>query len=204
MTGHRILIIMIASVAIMIGIVGVASTSSRTSSSQDVNEAAASAELGTTAAPERPSDAGEAPPETEQEPSAGGGPPLVDDAEPAEPVQDPGQPASRLGGRVEGFPEFIPIAPGSTIVSSAVTSDGGRVQATLEAVVGDSPEEVLALYRERFAALAFAPLDAPSVGGSTAITFTDGTDTVVVTVTDAAIGGSRYSIFGIFTTGRDD
>ena len=107
-------------------------------------------------------------------------------------------PASRLGGRVGGFPDIIPLAPGSVIVSSSVNSDGGRVQATLDAEASASPEEVLASYRAQFADIAFHPAAAPSVGGSTALTFSRGADTVVVTVAASSTGGTRYSVFGVF------
>ncbi|MET4159276.1 hypothetical protein [Agromyces sp. PvR057] len=209
MTGRRILIIVIASIALVAGLAGVAgavSQADRSAQRGGPGGSTAAHVLGDAPAPERPDDAGEAPVATasaEDAPDEGGLPPVPDDEPQKEPVEAPAEPASLVGGRVDGFPAFIPIIEGSRIVASAVTADGDRVQATLDAEAPEAPDEVLVLFRTAFAALAFAPVDTPSVGGRTAITFTDGADTVVVTVSESVTGGTDYSIFGILTAGRE-
>lgn len=202
MTGRRNLIIVIASIVLVAGAAGVASTYRQADRSPLATDRAA-VSLGEATAPERADGAGEAPTPTEPPLDDGGLPPVESGVIPPPPVEPPAQPVDELGGRVEGFPELIPVVDGSTIVSSAVTADGGRLQATLEAEASAAPAEVLADYRKEFAMLAFAPVETPSVGGSTALAFTNGVDTVLVTVTDSATGGTSYSIFGLFAVGED-
>ncbi|GAA1956369.1 hypothetical protein [Agromyces allii] len=205
MTGRRILIIVIATIALAVGVAGVAGTvapSGRPPLASDTSGSTGA--LGTTTTPERPDDAGEAttPPDDAAD-DPGRGPLVETEATPPPPVVPPAEPVAELGGRVDGFPELIPLADGSRIVSSAVTADGDRVQATLEAESPATPREVLAGYVDAFTALAFAPVESPSVGGSTAITFTNGVDTVLVTVSDSVTGGTDYSVIGIFTAGKE-
>ncbi|KRC62779.1 hypothetical protein ASE14_02880 [Agromyces sp. Root81] len=202
MTGRRILILVIASIALIAGAAGVASTVSQSSRSPFVAGGEAGT-LGDAAAPERADDAGEGAPPSGEPVDGGGLPPVESEVTAPPAVERPAEPASEVGGRVEGFPELIPIVDGSRIVSSAVTADGGRLQATLVAEASVAPEEVLASYRRDFAMLAFAPVEAPSVGGSTALTFTNGTDSVLVTVTGSATGGTTYSVFGMFDVGSE-
>lgn len=202
MTGRRILILVIASIALIAGAAGVASTVSQSSRSSLVAGGDAGT-LGDAAAPERADDAGEAVPPADQPADGRGLPPVESEVTAPPAVIRPAEPASEVGGRVDGFPELIPIVDGSRIVSSAVTADGGRLQATLIAEASVAPEELLASYRREFATLAFVPADAPSVGGSTALTFTNGIDSVLVTVTGSATGGTSYSVFGLFDLGSE-
>lgn len=126
-----------------------------------------------------------------------------DAAEPALPVSDPlealmpGPPPatdSETGAVVAGFPAFIEPAPRSTVDSSMVTSEGDRVQAALTASSADSADLVRTHFDTVFAGHNLQPTIAPAVGGSTALAYTRGSESVTVTLTPQAAGGCRYSV----------
>lgn len=102
---------------------------------------------------------------------------------------------------VAGFPDLIPIAEPSTLVTSSVTSSEGRVQATLEATTPQSPEQVTEYYRGIFAALSLQGVTTSAVAGSTGTIFSLGDDSVTLTVRPDG-DGSRYSLFGAITVAR--
>ncbi|MEO6309302.1 MAG: hypothetical protein ABIO33_01280 [Leifsonia sp.] len=107
--------------------------------------------------------------------------------------------ASATGKIVHGFPtDLIPTAPHSTVVSSSVASEGPHLQAALTAKSTLSTTEVLAYYRTAFAPFGLLDSPAPAAGGSSALIFTRGTDSVTLTVTGVS-GGSRYIVFGALT-----
>lgn len=122
---------------------------------------------------------------------------------PAAPLVVGGAPvgASELKSLVAGFPSALALAPGSSIVSSSVTSSGAIMQATLEATTATAAAEVVDFYTDLFAAVQLASSPAESVSGSNAVTFARGTDSVTLTVTPAT-NGSRYSLFGVLAIGE--
>ena len=106
--------------------------------------------------------------------------------------------ASDLGSLVAGFPAAVPIADGSTIVSSSVDSSGSTVQATVVARTPRSPDEVIALYQTAFAALGLAGSPLQSAAGDRALAFNR--DGASVTLTVGADGsGSSYSLLAVIT-----
>lgn len=109
--------------------------------------------------------------------------------------------ASRSGAIVTGFPAaVIPLAQGSTVISSSVAPGGDRVQAGLNAMSTRAPAEVLAFYDAAFTKLGLVASSVPSVDGSTAKSFVRGPSTVTVTVSPVG-GGSRYTVFGVLVAG---
>lgn len=107
--------------------------------------------------------------------------------------------ASAAGKLVSGFPsQVMPTAPDSTVQSSSVTSEGTRLQATLSAHTTRSVEELFDFYRVTLAPFGLydSPTAAPS--GSTAISFTRDTGSIVLTATTDG-KGTTYVAFGSFT-----
>lgn len=105
---------------------------------------------------------------------------------------------SEAGELVRGFPEAIPVMGDSSIVTSSVAVDGDRLQAALDARVAAATESVIAFYTEEFGALGLQGTSAPAVGGSTAVAFSHGSDSIVVTATPVGTG-TQYTVFGTFT-----
>jgi len=104
--------------------------------------------------------------------------------------------ASAAGALVAGFPTAVPIVVGSTIVSSALDSNGTIVQATVVATTTSSADEVIALYREAFTRLGLPSSPAPSVAGDRALAFARDGATVTLTVgPDGA--ATAYSLFAV-------
>ncbi len=104
--------------------------------------------------------------------------------------------ASATGALVRGYPAAIPVAGGARIRSSAVATSGTVLQATLVASSADSAADVLAFYRTELAKLGLAGDPLPAVGGSSAVSFARGGDTITVTATPAG-GGSRFSVYSV-------
>ena len=117
-----------------------------------------------------------------------------------DPVSSPLPPTASASGTIaKGFPSaVIPEAPHSTIGTSSIASEGSHLQAALKAKTTLSAIEVLAFYRSALAPYGMFDTPAPALGGSSALTFSRGTDSVTITVTTVA-GGSSYVIFGAFT-----
>ncbi|KQM81430.1 hypothetical protein [Agromyces sp. Leaf222] len=106
--------------------------------------------------------------------------------------------AAREGGLVDGFPATIPVLDDSSITTSAVASDGVRVLVTLDATVEDSPQRVLDAYLVEFGLLGMQGTASPAVGGSKALEFVRGGDSIVVTVLPED-SGTRYTLSGTLT-----
>jgi hypothetical protein len=130
-------------------------------------------------------------------------PPEAEADEPDLPVSEPlpvllpgPAPATdaETGAVVAGFPAFIEPAPESTVSSSMVTSEGDRVQAALTASSSETAEKVRAHFDAVFATHHLQPTPVPVVGGSTALAYTRGTESVTVTLTALAGGGTDYSV----------
>jgi hypothetical protein len=105
--------------------------------------------------------------------------------------------AAEQGGIVDGFPDFIRVAPQTRVTTSMVTSENGRVQAALTASGTAKPSDVQAHFDEVFATNDLHAVAAPAVGGSTATAYVRGPETVTLTVTARTDGGSDYSVLAI-------
>lgn len=109
----------------------------------------------------------------------------------------PRAPVSAVDALVDGFPtRVITVAAGSNVLSSSVSSDGGRLQASLEATSGRSVAEVMDHYTELFRDLGFTWSAADATVGGTAFSFTRDGHSVVVSARPQA-EGSLYTVFGI-------
>jgi len=128
--------------------------------------------------------------------------PTVPPETPLKPVLVGKPPASVVGKQqlVRGFPSVIPVAGGSSIVTSTVTSSAGIVQATLEATSKSSCTQVETFYQGRFAdtGLASAPLDA--VARANSVSFVRGDDSATLTLKPQSDGTCRYSVFSVLKT----
>jgi hypothetical protein len=154
-------------------------------------------------APDAPVDPNPAPPRTSSEvedPGAG-----AQDLPPLPPVAPllagPLPPAASAEGRlVDGFPSSIPLAEGSSVVTSSVTPGGDRMQATVVADTAASAREVVEYYQGVFVGLGLEATELPASGGSTAMAFRHDGDSITLTATPA-VRGSRYSLFGVIGAG---
>ncbi|MET4637680.1 hypothetical protein [Mycetocola sp. 2940] len=107
--------------------------------------------------------------------------------------------ASETGALAPGYPAgLVPPVPGATVTSSSVASAERHLQVTLAADTSMEATAVLDFYRAAFAANSLVDSVAPAAGGSSALLFSRGSDTVVLTVTPTA-GGSTYGVFGAFS-----
>jgi hypothetical protein len=103
---------------------------------------------------------------------------------------------SATGSLVKGFPSTIPVATGSKVTTSSISSSDGIMQVTLVARTTAKPSAVSAYYTAAFAKLGISPSTVAAADGSEAYSFVRNNDSVTITVTSAA-GGSRYSVFGV-------
>jgi len=104
--------------------------------------------------------------------------------------------ASALSALVAGFPGNIPLAQNSTVSNSSIATSGNTVQATLEAVTTTEPADVAAFYNAIFSALGLPGSELQAVAGSNAIAFTQGDESITLTITPTS-SGSTYSLFGV-------
>ena len=101
---------------------------------------------------------------------------------------------------VDGFPvAVIPLNPDTTVETSSVASAENRLQVTLTAITSSTPDAVLEFYRVALAANNLVDSVAPAATGSTALLFSRGADTILLTVTPTESGGTTYSVFAAFT-----
>lgn len=108
--------------------------------------------------------------------------------------------ASAADALVDGFPvAVIPLNPDTAVQTSSVASAENRLQVTLTASTSATAEAVLEFYRVSLAAHNLVDSVAPAATGSTALLFSRGADTILLTVTPAESGGTTYSVFGAFT-----
>lgn len=98
---------------------------------------------------------------------------------------------------VAGFPTGIPVVDRSTVSSSDVSVENERVRASLTATTPTAGQKVLALYDAALAGYGFNSAESPAVGGSTAREYSRGAESVTVTVTPTATGGSGYTILAL-------
>lgn len=109
------------------------------------------------------------------------------------PASDPHQPlvsmplptsAHAEGRLVAGYPRrALPLAPDLRVIASSVASSGRQFHVTLSARTTANALELLVFYRSRLSLLGFTERPAPAIGGSTAVTFRRGRDTVTITLT---------------------
>ncbi len=57
--------------------------------------------------------------------------------------------------------------------------------------------ELITYYETQFAKVGLQGSPSPAVGGSTAVSFARGNDTITLTVTPTTGGGARYTVFGV-------
>ena len=108
---------------------------------------------------------------------------------------------SANGAVVKGFPTtVVPVPDGLTVVSSAVSASGDRLQVGLQASSDSSPSDVQASYVTALSAAGFTVGDSPALPGSTATAFTRGPDGLVLTVRERVGGGTELSVAGVLTT----
>ncbi len=109
--------------------------------------------------------------------------------------------ASAKGKLVTGFPtQVIAIPAGLTIENSSVASEGEHLQVTLVGTSAGTQGDVQAFYQTALSALGMTGAAASSAAGSTATTYSRGTDNITVTTT-ADSTGTQLSILGVFTAG---
>ncbi|QYH36948.1 hypothetical protein [Salinibacterium sp. M195] len=105
------------------------------------------------------------------------------------------------GELVAGFPtSVISLPPSSEVVSSAITIEGDRMQATVVATTDTSEDMVQSYFADAFTALGLQGSDTPAASGTTATTWSNGTDSIIVATT-AEGEVTRFSIFALFTAG---
>ncbi|WP_394768418.1 hypothetical protein [Lacisediminihabitans sp.] len=105
--------------------------------------------------------------------------------------------ASAVGKLVDGFPAVIPVAEGSKIADSSVSSSANMLQATLVAKTSLSPKALIAFYQSEFAKLSLPGSPLPAVGGSTAFDFARDGNSITLTVKPSGSGGSTYTVLGV-------
>ena len=107
--------------------------------------------------------------------------------------------SNAVGSIVDGFPtQVIPAAPHSAVATTSVATEGSRLQAALTAQTSLTVVEVLNFYRTSLAELGLYDTPAPALDGSSALSFTRGSNTITLSAT-AVDGGCRYVVFGTFT-----
>lgn len=107
--------------------------------------------------------------------------------------------ASAVGKLADGYPSSVlPQAPGSTIATSSIASQGGHLQVTLTAGSTQQVVDIIAFYRSALAKYGMYDSPAPAVSGSTSTRFARDGNAVTLTVTPAK-GGATYAVFGAFT-----
>lgn len=111
--------------------------------------------------------------------------------------------ASRRGGMVAGLPDGVldPV-PGSRVRSSSVSSAGRALQVGVVATAPGAEATVARFYRDALGRLGFRESRVAAVGGSTAMAFKRGRDSVVITTTPREKRGSDYSVLGLLHAGK--
>ena len=118
-------------------------------------------------------------------------------------LQLPAEPpphASATGKIASGFPNaVVPLADGARVLSSDVSGEGRRIQVALEASAAAGVEEVLAFYQDAFGALGFVSAPSPAVPGTTAVAFTRGPHTLLLSVRRDG-DEAAFSVAGVLET----
>lgn len=94
----------------------------------------------------------------------------------------------------------VSAAPHSTGATRSVSSSQGTTQVFVSATSSTPPAGTVAYYQRVFTALGMKGESVPAVGGSTAIAFSLGSNSVTLTVSPHG-KGSRYLIHGVLRTG---
>jgi hypothetical protein len=109
--------------------------------------------------------------------------------------------ASAEGKLVAGFPtSVISLPPGAKVVSSAIATEGDRMQATVVASSAASENTVHGYFDGIFTALGLRGTETSAAPGTRATTWSNGTDNIVV-ATNVDDEMTRFSIFALFTAG---
>jgi hypothetical protein len=111
-------------------------------------------------------------------------------------VAAPERPASARGRLVAGYPAgTVPVPPGSTVRSSSITAQDGRVQGTVVGGFRGSTADLERFYHRRLRSEGLTGTESVAVGGSRTTTFSDGSSTVTLTCVGTARGHVRFSLF---------
>jgi hypothetical protein len=109
--------------------------------------------------------------------------------------------AEATGKLVAGFPTtIVAIPPDSTVLNSAIATQGQHMQATVVGTSAASEGDVQAYFQGAFTQLDLTGAVTPSATGTVANTYSRGTDRITVT-TSTASGKTRFSIFALFVAG---
>jgi len=112
------------------------------------------------------------------------------------------RPTSSRGRLTSGYPHAVlPVFPGSSVRSSSVSPSGSAAQVALVGETSRRQDTVAKFYRLRLARYGFQESELPAVGGSTAIGFHRGKDSVVLTLTPHGTKVLAYSVFGVLHAG---
>ncbi|GAA1222236.1 hypothetical protein [Rhodoglobus aureus] len=110
--------------------------------------------------------------------------------------------ATAVGELVAGFPtSIISLPTGAEVVSSAIATEGDRMQATVVATSTASQDEVHRYFERVLTPLGLRGAETPAAPGTTATTWSSGTDSIVVATT-ADEDVTRFSVFALFTAGK--
>ncbi len=110
--------------------------------------------------------------------------------------------ASAKGTLVAGFPTgVISIPPGMSVANSAIATEGVHMQVTLVGTSAASVGDVQSYFQSVFTELGLTASAAPSAPGTTATSYTRGSDSITVTTT-ADSGRTGVSVFAAFTAGK--
>ncbi|MBU4215384.1 MAG: hypothetical protein KJ792_12095 [Actinobacteria bacterium] len=108
--------------------------------------------------------------------------------------------ATAQGTLVTGFPsQVVPVPDGVEVVSSSVSGQGTHLQATLLGSSRSAPAEVQAAYADALARAGFAGYPAATADGSSAVSYSRGSDGIVVSVRDRLGGGTELSVLATLT-----
>ncbi|NQX10550.1 hypothetical protein HQQ80_02800 [Microbacteriaceae bacterium VKM Ac-2855] len=105
--------------------------------------------------------------------------------------------ASADGALVAGFPEVIPVLPGSVLGSSSITTGGTVLRAGLTATIDASPAEISAGYRDALGARGFVFVDVPTAGDGASTLFSSGSDSIALTIEPTGTARLSYSVFAV-------
>jgi hypothetical protein len=110
--------------------------------------------------------------------------------------------ASATGKLVTGFPSGVISIPADTkVTSSAISTQGNRMQATLVGTSAAPVGDVLSYFEAACTKLGLTSTVTPSAPGTQATSCARGNDRITVT-TEAQPGGTRFTIFALFTAGE--
>jgi hypothetical protein len=110
-------------------------------------------------------------------------------------VHLPAHPASADGRLVDGYPAgAVPVAPRTRVVSSSVSAQGHRVQGTLVGSYDGSRARLQAFYRRAMGRMGLTGAAVPALAPARATSFSDGVDSVTLTVRPPRAGRVPFSL----------